>query len=68
MTHHKSGQVALQTYSTNPASDLLKQFLVYRLTPSGWLAIASFDRVEDAARSLQGQWQLRVDDQFFRRK
>lgn len=63
MTHHNTGQVSLQRHSTNPEGDLLKRYLVSVRTPSGLLAVASFD-TEAEAIAYRGHSTFRFRDQF----
>lgn len=64
MKTHGIAPSGLWSHSHDPANDLMKQYVVERKTPAGWLAIASYDTAARAVLSLPrsvvpgGDWRI----------
>lgn len=64
---HKASQPGLRGHSHDPEQDLMKQFVVWRKVPNGWLGLYSFPTKEKAQLYISGQSLMntfRVTDQF----
>ncbi len=71
LTHplpHLADQPGLRAHSYDEESDLLKRFVVYAATPSGWLGLESYHDQADASTAailrLYGNKRVRILDQY----